>query len=83
MLLIIPAVLIVVLIAIIIWRRIDSNEKVREDIICDEGQFFVRGKKDSFTIRKGTRFIFKVKNEQIVSVKDTTVSKQQIEYRGL
>ena len=83
MILIIPAILIVALIAIILWRRVDSNEKVSEDITCDEGQFFVRGKKDSFTIRTGTRFILKVKNVQIVSVKDTTVSKQQIEYRGL
>lgn len=83
MILIIPAILIVVLIAIILWRRVASIEKVNEDIICDEGQFFVRGKKNSFTIRKGNRFIFTVENGQIVSVKDTTVSKQQIEYGGL
>lgn len=83
MILIIPAILIVALIAIILWRRVDSNEKVSEDITCDEGQFFVRGKKNSFTIRKGNRFIFTVENGQIISVKDTAVSKQQIEYRGL
>ena len=50
--------------------------------ICPDGEFIVFGKKGNYRIHKDNRFIFIVKNGQIVSVIDKTVDKKIHDYNG-
>lgn len=74
-------VCLIILIAItlfILWRKNSFGAKYK----CSEGKFRIRGKKNSFKIYKGKRFVFQVVDGQIVSFMDKAVSDEFIEYGG-
>lgn len=56
------------------------ENKVKDKYFCDEGSFIVYGNKKCFHIKKGDRFIFTVKDGQIVSFIDKNTSNSIINY---
>lgn len=76
----------VVLIVIIILATFISlsvlKYKNATKYTCSDGEFIVFGKKGNCRIHKDNRFIFIVKDGQIVSFIDKTVDKKIHDYNG-
>ena len=75
---IIVFLIVVAIIVAIIWKK---KPKIDLNFISQEGKFHVQGKKGKFQIQKGDRFIFNVKDGQIISFVDKSVSNEVIEYK--
>ena len=54
----------------------------KKEYKCLDGDFRASGIPDSFEIFKDDRFVFHVRNGQIVSVIDKSIDTKQIEYKG-
>lgn len=83
-------VLVCLLVVAIWWVLIHCKKSKQEserqilDIEANlpQGKFQVSGQKDKFQICKDGRYIFNVKNGQIVSFRDMTISTMDIPYGG-
>lgn len=82
-------IVLIVILGIYFWKRknrslslLKKRANIDADYISKDGSFHIAGTKDSFLISKNTRFLFKVKNGQIVSFVDREASKKTIPYGG-
>ena len=76
----IPLFLLLLFLAVVIIEMVVTWFK--KEYKCPDGNFRVSGIPDSFEIFKDDRFVFHVRNGQIVSVIDKSIDTKQIEYKG-
>lgn len=60
----------------------EQPKRIDQRFECPEGVFSIVGTKDNFSVSKGDRFTFFVKNGRITAFQDRTVSDEVIKYGG-
>lgn len=63
-------------------RNKTGNVRIKQTYKCKEGKFYIKGKKNNFTISKNGTFEFLVKDGQIVACKDNRKRANFVYYGG-